>query len=255
MFLVYVTLAVAGALLLAGARIVRPGGMTLVGHPPINRALSAWVALGAAAVVLMTAVTSRGGQAEAGRALSLVVAPGASLELDGDSSLHRYSAKAHGIEAGIGVDTDHVPTAAQASDLEDLVRGHFIKTFHLFVPVDKLSSGDKGLDTNMRKALKGDRYKQIRFQMDSYDVLGSPAGTMPLTVTLHGRLSLAGVERKIDVTAAGVRVREGLAISGSKDLLMTDYQIKPPTMMLGAIKTKDLITVKFSATLEREHTQ
>ena len=52
------------------------------------------------------------------------------------------------------------------------MRGHFIKTFHLVVPVDKLSSGEKGLDANMRKALKGDRYKQIRFQMDSYDVLG-----------------------------------------------------------------------------------
>ena len=58
---------------------------------------------------------------------------------------------------------------------------------------------------------------------------------MPLTVLLHGRLSLAGVEGKIDVTAGGVRVRDGLAISGSKDLLMTDYQIKPPTMMLGAV--------------------
>ena len=35
---------------------------------------------------------------------------------------------------------------------------------------------------------------------------------------------------------------------------MTDYQIKPPTMMLGAIKTENLITVKFNATLEREQT-
>ena len=186
-------------------------------------------------------------------ALSLVVAPGASLELDGDSSLHRYSAKAHGMEAGVGLDTARVPTALEASDLEGLVRGHFIKTFHLFVPVDQLSSGEKGLDANMRKALKGDRYKQIRFQMDSYEVVGRRRKAT-LTVVLHGRLSLAGVERKIDVTAAGVRVHDGLSISGSKDLLMTDYQIKPPTMMLGAIKTKNLITVKFNATLEREKT-
>ena len=213
---------------------------------------SASVVLAAAASVLLTALPTRAAT-ESAHALSLVVAPGASLELDGDSSLHRYSAKAHGIEAGVGLDSARVPTAAQASDLEGLVRGHFIKTFHLFVPVDALSSGEKGLDANMRKALKGDRFKQIRFQMDSYDVLGPP-GTKPLTVVLHGRLSLAGVERKIDVTAAGVRVPDGLAISGSKDLLMTDYQIKPPTMMLGAIKTKNLITVKFNATLEREKT-
>jgi hypothetical protein len=211
------------------------------------------LAVAAASLVLLTALPTPAATGPT-RALSLVVAPGASLELDGDSSLHRYSAKAHGIEAGVGLDSARLPTAAQASDLEGLVRGHFIKTFHLFVPVDNLSSSEKGLDANMRKALKGDRYKQIRFQMDSYDVLGPP-GTAALTVTLHGRLSLAGVERKIDVTAAGVRVRDGLAISGSKDLLMTDYQIKPPTMMLGAIKAKNLITVKFNATLERERTQ
>ncbi len=216
----------------------------------IRRVASAVLAAGA--FVLLVAMPTRGGQG-AGRALSLVVAPGASLELDGDSSLHRYSAKAHGMEAGVGLDSARLPTAVEASDLEGLVRGHFIKTFRLSVPVDQLSSGEKGLDANMRKALKGDRYKQIRFQMDSYEVVGPP-GKATLTVVLHGRLSLAGVERKIDVTAAGVRVHDGLAISGSKDLLMTDYQIKPPTMMLGAIKTKDLITVKFNATLEREKT-
>jgi hypothetical protein len=216
--------------------------------------LLAAVASVPAALVLLVASPIRAAP-ESVHPLSLVVAPGASLELDGDSSLHRYSAKAHGMEAGVGLDSARVPTAAQASDLEGLVRGHFIKTFHLFVPVDQLSSGEKGLDANMRKALKGDRYKQIRFQMDSYDVLASTAGTTTLAVTLHGRLSLAGVERKIDVVAAGVRVRDGLTISGSKDLLMTDYQIKPPTMMLGAIKTKNLITVKFNATLERDRTQ
>jgi hypothetical protein len=34
----------------------------------------------------------------------LAVAPGASLELDGDSTLHRYSAKAHGMEVDVGLD-------------------------------------------------------------------------------------------------------------------------------------------------------
>ena len=222
------------------------------GRSTINRAFWAFVGSSAGALVLLVASSTSGGQGSV-HAVSLVVAAGASLELDGDSSLHRYSAKAHGMEAGIGIDTARVPTSAQASDPEGLVRGHFIKTFHLFVPVDQLSSGEKGLDANMRKALKGDRYKQIQFQMDSYDVLAPSARTAALTVVLHGRLSLAGVERKIDVTAAGVRVREGLAITGSKDLLMTDYQIKPPTMMLGAIKTKNLITVKFNATLRKEN--
>ena len=181
----------------------------------------------------------------------LTLAPGASLELDGDSSLHRYSAKAHSVRASAGLDAARLTSAARPPDLEALIRGHFIRTFQLVVPVAELSSGERGLDDNMRKALKGDRFKEIRFQMDSYDV-GPPSRGATIAVTLHGRLSLAGVERKIDVGAMGARVKDGFQVTGSKDLLMTDYQIKPPTMMLGAIKTKDLITVKFNATLQRE---
>jgi polyisoprenoid-binding protein YceI len=214
-----------------------------------TRSISTGVVAGA--LLLLLALPANGDTTSSSSAISLVLAPGASLELDGDSSLHRYSAKAQGMQAGVGIDPGRVVTVAEASDLEALIRAHFIKTFHLTVPVDKLSSGEKGLDDNMRKALKGSQYKDIRFQMDSYDVLASPAGGVAMSLMLHGRLSLAGVERKIDVGATGVRVKEGVRISGSKDLLMTDYQIKPPTMMLGAIKTKDLITVKFNATLQR----
>jgi YceI-like protein len=208
--------------------------------------------LRAAGVLLLVILASRGQSAASTEALSLVLAPGASLELDGDSSLHKYSAKAYGVEAGVVMDAARVARSPQPQDLEALIRGHFVKTFQLTVPVDKLSSGEKGLDENMRKALKGGQYKQIRFQMDSYEVLAPPGGGAAFTLEMHGRLSLAGVERKIDVSASGVKLRGNIQLSGSKDLLMTDFQIKPPTMMLGAIKTKDLITVKFNATLQRQ---
>jgi YceI-like domain len=180
----------------------------------------------------------------------LVFAPGASLELFGDSTLHHYTVKASGMTVGVGVDPAPRAAGAKSRDLEALVRSHFIKTFALTVPVAKLSSGEKGLDANLRKALKGDQYKDILFRMESYDVLAPAASGATFALVLHGRLSLAGVERKIDVDAAGTRVGAGLKLTGSKDLLMTDYQIKPPTLMLGTIKTANLITVKFNATLQ-----
>ena len=67
------------------------------------------------------------------------------------------------MEAAVGIDPARVATVAQASDLEALIREHFIKTFHLTVPVDKLSSGEKGLDDNMRKALKGQSVQEHSF--------------------------------------------------------------------------------------------
>jgi len=185
------------------------------------------------------------------RGISLAVAPGASLELDGDSTLHRYSAKAHGMEVEVGLDPTTAAGAQGAPNLEALILGHHVRMFELRVPVDQLTSGEKGLDQNMRKALKGGQYRQIRFQMDSYDVTPPRSGGPAFAVMLHGRLSLAGVERKVDVGATAVPSQGSIRISGSKDLLMTDYQIKPPVLMLGAIKTANLITVKFNATLQR----
>ena len=217
-----------------------------------DRAYSISTALVAGAILLSVTLPARGASTEAREALSVILAPGASLELNGDSSLHRYSAKAYGMEMGFGIDAARVAPTAQSLDLEALIRGQFITTFQVTVSVDKLTSGERGLDTNMRKALKASQYKEIRFRMDSYDVLAPSVGGGALTVVLHGRLSLAGVERRIDVDAAGARVRDGIRFTGSKDLLMTDYQIKPPTVMFGTIKTANLVTVKFNATLRRK---
>jgi hypothetical protein len=212
-----------------------------------NRALGITLAVLVGIVLVALPLSVEGAPIVPGSTLP-VVASASSLTLDGDSSLHRYSAKAHDMEVGIGVDDARLASAEQPLGVEALILGHFVRTFQLLVPTKKLTSGEKSLDANMRKALKNE---DIRFQMDSYDVLPSAKGGPALTVELHGRLTLAGVERKIDVGATGVRVADGLRISGSKDLLMTDYQIKPPTLMFGTIKTKDLITVKFTTTLQR----
>lgn len=208
-----------------------------------------WARLAGAAVMVLVLVT-RADATAAVEAPGLAFAPGASLELYGDSTLHHYTVKASGMSVGVGIDQAPRAGAAKSRDLETLVRTHFVKTFDLTVPVAKLSSGEKGLDANLRKALKGDQYKDIRFRMESYDVLAPAVAGAAFALVLHGRLSLAGVERKIDVAATGARVGAGLRLTGSKDLLMTDYQIKPPTMMLGTIKTANLITVKFNATLQ-----
>ena len=182
----------------------------------------------------------------------VVPAPGATLELEGDSTLRRFGARASEWTVEVGVDAARVAAAPQSLDVEALVRGHFIDAFALVVPVDKLGSGDERLDRHLHAALGAERHKEIRFRMDSYDVAGKPAPGAALAVTLHGRLTVAGAERPIDVAASGLRVRGGIRFRGRKDLLMSDYGIKPPTLMLGAIKAANRVTVKFDVTLGRE---
>lgn len=73
---------------------------------------------------------------------------------------------------GIGVDDVRIAATERPLDVEAMILGHFIRTLQLTVPTEQLTSGDKGLDTNMRNALK---HKDIVFQMDSYDVLATSA--------------------------------------------------------------------------------
>ena len=180
----------------------------------------------------------------------LELAPGATLELDGNSTLHRYKAKALGMSAGIDFDAARVALIPPPLSVEALIRGRSIKSLELTIPVAELSSGERGLDDNMREALKSDRFREIRFRADSYELVATPSAGAAFAVTLHGHLSLAGVARAVDVRADGIQIADGIRFSGSKELLMSDFQIKPPTMMFGTIKTADLITVKFNATLK-----
>ncbi len=182
----------------------------------------------------------------------VVAAPGASLELEGESTLRRYGARASEWTVEVGVDAARVAAVPQSLDVEALIRGHFIDALALVVPVDNLRSGDARLDRHLHETLGADRHKEIRFRMDSYDVAGRRAPGTALVLTLHGRLTVAGVERPIDVAASGFRVRGGIRFRGRTNLMMTDYGIQPPTLMLGAIKTANRVTVKFDVTLDRE---
>jgi hypothetical protein len=55
------------------------------------------------------------------------------------------------------------------------------------------------------------------------------------------------VSRDVDVTGVcTVNADKSIAINGSYKLKMTSYNVTPPSIMLGAIKTGDDITVNFN---------
>jgi polyisoprenoid-binding protein YceI len=65
------------------------------------------------------------------------------------------------------------------------------------------------------------------------------------TITAHGTLTVAGVERPIDLSVAARREGEGIRLKGTRQLRMTEFEIKPPKMMMGTLRTGDQVTVTF----------
>lgn len=167
--------------------------------------------------------------------LDAALSPESRLWLEGDSTLHPYSstATALGLELSFSSGAALPAAAAAGVPARLIVR----------VPVKGLKSAHKGLDKNLVEALKGADHPDIVFTLTAYR---AEAGR----VSADGVLEVAGSTRAVSL-AARLEPRDGrLLVEGEQPLKMTDFGIKPPKMMMGAIKTADLVTVKYRLLLE-----
>lgn len=135
------------------------------------------------------------------------------------------------------------PAVARAA-----IAGGGLRNLTVAVPVDGLKSGESGLDKNLRKELRRESAPVIRFTLVDYAT--EPAKDGGLVVKARGRLAIAGVEKEALVDGACRFGPEGIEVTGAKDLLMSDFGIKPPTMMFGAVKTVDKVVVHFDLKLK-----
>jgi polyisoprenoid-binding protein YceI len=92
-------------------------------------------------------------------------------------------------------------------------------------------------------ALKVEKYPDVVFKLVSVDKLSSDKGKFSGTLT--GDVTLAGVTKRISLPFTGVQTGDKVTINGSKELKMSEFNIKPPTAMLGTLKTGDQVTVAF----------
>jgi hypothetical protein len=68
-------------------------------------------------------------------------------------------------------------------------------------------------------------------------------------VSADGVLRIAGRERPITVAGRLVRSEAGVWLNGSHGLRMSEYDVKPPTMMLGTMRVHDSVSVYFKLLL------
>jgi polyisoprenoid-binding protein YceI len=121
-----------------------------------------------------------------------------------------------------------------------------IRSLSFSLPVLNLKSKDKGLDKNAYKALKSEEFKSILYTLSSSTVTAGKAANQYLVKTT-GNLSIAGVTHTVSMNVdCVVNTDTTITCTGSNDLKMSDYGIKPPTFMLGAMKTGDAITLNYT---------
>jgi polyisoprenoid-binding protein YceI len=103
------------------------------------------------------------------------------------------------------------------------------------------------MNEHMKKALKVSDNPTIEFHVTSYDVARQTDG---ITGTITGTLELGGVTKTISVDAIGKPQDGMLHVTGSYPLKMTDYGLKPPSLMFGRIKVAESVKVNFDLLLK-----
>jgi polyisoprenoid-binding protein YceI len=120
-----------------------------------------------------------------------------------------------------------------------------VKALSFSLMVANLKSGESGLDNNAYKALKSDQYKTITYTLNSAAIV-SVKGNKTMVKTT-GNLTISGVTKQVTMNVGCTINKDGsITCTGSDDLKMTDYNVKPPSFMLGVMKTGDAITLDFT---------
>ena len=162
--------------------------------------------------------------------------PQSRLWVDGSSTVRSWSCSATQIDATI--------EAGAPSAVEAVIAGEkAVKVVDVKIPVEKLDCKNGTMNEHMRKALKAKDAPVIAFTVTSYDVAKGASG---VAGTLNGQLTLGGQTKPITVKAAGAAGPDGtLHVTGTHELAMTEYGLKPPTLMLGTMKVGDKVKVSF----------
>lgn len=167
-----------------------------------------------------------------------------SVTIHGTSTLHEWDVKGSTINGSI----DANPELSKGMNAESWKKaGDPPATVKVVIPVTSIHSESAKMDSLMLKALKAKAFPEVRYEMT-----GATPAANSSSVKSRGKLTIAGVTRDVvmDVTAT----RDGdtrYVLTGASSIKMSDYGIKPPTAMLGTIRSGDVVKVTFRWVVER----
>jgi hypothetical protein len=100
------------------------------------------------------------------------------------------------------------------------------------------------MDRLMYGALKSDAHPHIVYELASATATAGENGEY--AVATQGRATIAGVTKDVAQTVTAERLPNGtIRFTGSQPVLMSEYGMRPPTAMFGALRTGNRVVVNF----------
>lgn len=117
-----------------------------------------------------------------------------------------------------------------------------------------LKSENSLMDKKAYSALKSREFPEIKFNTIS-EIEISPDNDK-FRDSIRGNLSIAGKSMPVSIpfigTLSNINGIGIIEVSGETELNMSDFNISPPVLMLGTLKTGDKITISFSLQFQQK---
>jgi len=165
-------------------------------------------------------------------AQSLKLNPKFNLTISGTTNVHDYETKVTQMNGEIVLNGTNQ------------VKGMIVN-----IPVKSIKSKEKLMDTKTYEAFNAEKYPIITFKMTELNSL-QLNGT-DVNVAVSGNLTINGTTKKVTLKSNGKVLKSGsYQFKGALALKMTDFNMKPPTAMMGMMKVGDGITLKYDVIFE-----
>lgn len=149
-----------------------------------------------------------------------------SIYIDGTSTLHDWTSTVEEMSGTLNAELEGNKLAK-------------LRSINVSIPVKSIKSGKSGMDKNTYNALEESSHPSIKFKLKTYSI-----GETELT--LNGELTIAGTTKMVKIKTPYEMKENTIEIEGKHTMKMTDFNIEPPTAVMGTIKTGDEIVVRYN---------
>jgi len=169
------------------------------------------------------------------------------IKITGTSTVHDWEAEAEEMDLSVALNPELLASESPESPVTSL---------SLNVPVTSIESGKGGMNRRINDALKHKDHPEIMFNLISSELAEGEQGGESFTLNLRGNLNIAGFTREVTFPVTGTKVDDNsYRFEGSYGLNMKDYEVDPPSAMLGAIKSGGEVEIVFNILLASNQSQ
>jgi hypothetical protein len=169
-----------------------------------------------------------------------IVKPTSGLKVHGSSNVNSFICKVPSIGCYDTITINHL-TALSGIKIDA----------DLNIPIALFNCGNKIMTHDLKKTLKSEEYPQMKITFKKIES-GLSHINPNKTVKVNTVIELAGVEKIIDVLFTAVEASDNkIILAGQKIVCFSDFNLKPPVKMAGAIKVRDQLNVELNLLLEK----